>query len=93
MRITKSNNSHRIGPSKPLLFISICLVDINVFAVVFARFDEIPTMTVQVIQETKRPKGRKGKRDGQPENSIPKTQFVGGIKSFITWKPVIVKPL
>ena len=46
-----------------------------------ARFDEIPSMTLKDIKETK----RYGRTDGQRENSIPppQTQFVGGgIKKF-----------
>ena len=42
----------------------------------FARFDENPAMTLQVIKETK----RYGRTDGQRENSIPlQTKFAGGI--------------
>ena len=41
----------------------------------FARFDEHPAMTLQVIKETK----RYGRTDGQRENSIPPTKFAGGI--------------
>ena len=49
LRITKGNNSYNIGPL-PLIFIgSICLVHMNVFA----KFDEIPSMTLQDIKETK----------------------------------------
>ena len=43
-RITKGNNSNRIGP-----LLKVCLVYMNMFA----RFDEIPTMTLQDIKETK----------------------------------------
>ena len=52
---------------------------------VFAKFDEIPSMTLQDIKETKR-YGHTFVRsfvrsDGQRENSIPsQTQFVGGYK-------------
>ena len=51
----------------------------------FARFDENPAMTLQVIKETKR-YGRTdarthGRTDGQSENSIPPTNKVcGGYK-------------
>ena len=50
-RITKGNNSNIIGP-RPLLFSikSISLVDMNIFA----RFDDIPAITLQDIKETKR---------------------------------------
>ena len=48
LRITKGNNSNSIG-SYPLIFIiSICLEDRNVFA----RFNEIPSMTLQDTKET-----------------------------------------
>ena len=56
----------------PYFFIRcICLVYINVFA----KFDEIPSMILQDIKETKR-YGRTvvhsdGRSDGQRENSIP----------------------
>ena len=50
LRITKRNNSYSIGPW-PLIFISnICLVHMKVFA----KFGEIPSMTLQDIKETKR---------------------------------------
>ena len=52
----------------------------------FARFDENPAMTLQVIKETKRygrMDGQKdGRTDGQRENSIPPTKFAGGIKKI-----------
>ena len=48
----------------------------------FARFDENPAMTLQVIKETKRygrTDGRTDTRtDGQRENSIPPTNKVCG---------------
>ena len=56
----------------------------------FARFDEYPAMTLQVIKETKRygrtdgrTDGRThGRTDGQRENSIPPTNKVcGGYKN------------
>ena len=40
----------------------------------FARFDDNPAMTLQVIKETK----RYGRTDGQRENSIPPTNKVCG---------------
>ena len=44
----------------------------------FAKFDEIPAMTLQEIKETK----RYGQTDGQRENRIPTTNKVcGGIIS------------
>ena len=43
LRITKGNNSHRISPY--FFAVSICHVNMNVCA----RFDEILSMTLQVI--------------------------------------------
>ena len=45
LRITKGNNSNRIGPSS--VYKNVHLVDINVSA----KFDEIPSLTVQDIKE------------------------------------------
>ena len=47
---------------------------------VYARFDEIPSMTLKVFKKTKR--GMDGRTDGQHENSIPthKHSLQGGIK-------------
>ena len=39
-----------LAPSSYLFIKSICIVDMNLFA----RFDEIPTMSLQDIKETKR---------------------------------------
>ena len=50
LRITKGNNSCSIGPYTLIFISSICLVHMNVFA----KFDEIPSMTLQDIKETKR---------------------------------------
>ena len=61
LRITKGNNSHRNGPSPYFFILSICPVDMNVYA----RFDEIPTMTLKVIKKTKRNGGTDGRTDGQ----------------------------
>ena len=67
LRITKGNNSHRNGPWPIHFIISIGPVDMNEYA----RFDEIPSMTLKDIKETKR-YGRTDRRtDGQRENSIP----------------------
>ena len=63
LRITKGNNSHRNGPSSLLFIIIICPVYMNVYA----RFDEIPSITLKDIKKTK----RYGRTDGQCENSIP----------------------
>ena len=38
---------------------------------VFAKFDEIPSMILKVIMETKRYGRTHGWKDGQRENSIP----------------------
>ena len=71
LRITKGNNSQRNGPSLVLFIIIICPVDMNVYA----RFDEIPSITLEDIKKTKRygpTDGRTdGRMDGQRENSIP----------------------
>ena len=48
LRITKGNNSNSIGPKLLGFIISICLEDRNVFA----RFDEIPSMTLKDNKET-----------------------------------------
>ena len=50
LRITKGNNSHRNGSSSLLFIIIICPVDMNVYA----RFDEIPSITLEDIKKTKR---------------------------------------
>ena len=48
LRITKGNNSNSIGPYTLFILINTCLEDRNVFA----RFDEIPSMTLYDIKET-----------------------------------------
>ena len=48
LRITKGNNSNSIGPLPLIFIISICHEDRNVFA----RFDQIPSMTLYDIKET-----------------------------------------
>ena len=84
LRITKGNNSHRIGPEPLFSILNVYLEDINVFA----RFDEISSLPVENIKE--KPKGRRrtdrkddrtdGQTEGQRENSIPpQTQFAGDI--------------
>ena len=42
LRITKGNNSKVLAPSSQVFIITICLENRNVFA----RFDEIPSMTL-----------------------------------------------
>ena len=49
LRITKGNNSHRNGPSSLLFIIIIYPVDMKVYA----RFDEIPSITLKDIKKTK----------------------------------------
>ena len=49
LRITKGNNSYSIGPRALFFISSICLVHMKVFA----KFYEIPSMTLQDIKETK----------------------------------------
>ena len=74
-----------MAPCQYIFIISIGPVDMNQYA----RFDEIPSMTLKDIKETKRYGRTDGRTDGQRENSIPthkhslrggiKTQFAGGI--------------
>ena len=47
LRITKGNNPQRNGPSSLLFIIIICPVDMNVYA----RFDEIPPITLKDIKK------------------------------------------
>ena len=56
-----------LAPSPYFFAESICRVYINMFA----KFDEIPAMTLQDIKETKRYGRTNGRTDGQRENSIP----------------------
>ena len=48
LRITMGNNSHKIGPTSNFSAISICYVDMNVYA----RLYKISFMTLQDIKET-----------------------------------------
>ena len=60
-----------IGLTSPYFFVkSVCLV----YTKMFAKFDEIPAMTLQDIKESK----WYGRTDGQRENSIPYTNKVCG---------------
>ena len=52
-----------MAPSPYIFIISIGPVDMNKYA----RFDEIPSRSLEDIKETK----RNGRTDGQSENSIP----------------------
>ena len=45
IRITKGSNSYRIGPSPYSFNMDVCQINMNVFA----RFDEIHSMTLQDI--------------------------------------------
>ena len=67
LRITKGNNSHRNGPLSLFFIIIICPVDMNVYA----RFDEIPTITLKDIKKIKCYGRTDGRMDEQRENSIP----------------------
>ena len=57
----------RYTPHNKVCIKSICLVDMSMFA----KLDEIPAMTLQDIKE------KKNVTDGERENSIPVTVFVG----------------
>lgn len=55
---------------------------------VFARFDEIPKMTLKDISKTKRHGRTDGKMGGQHENSIPAHKHSlrgGGVIIYIKW--------
>ena len=83
-RITKGNNSHRNGPSSLLFIIIIFPVDMNVYA----RFDEIPSISLKDIKKTK----RYGWTDAQTDNVItvyPPTNTVcrGLKKNFSSPEP------
>ena len=76
LRITKGNNSHRNGPSSLLVIIIICPVDM----IVYARFDEIPSITLQDIKKTKRYGRTDARTDGRTtgkQYTRPQTQFAG----------------
>ena len=64
LRITKGNNSHRNGPSSLLFIIIICPLDMNVYA----RFDEIPSITLKDIKKTKRYRRMDARTDGWTDN-------------------------
>ena len=52
----------------------------------FAKFDEIPAMTLQDVKEIKCYGGTNGQTDGQRENSIPTTNKVcGGYNKCTCW--------
>ena len=87
LRITKGNNSHRNGPSSLLFIIIICPIDMNVYA----RFDEITSITLEDIKKTKRYGRTDARTDGrtdvrmdeQRENTIPAHKHsLRGYKNF-----------
>ena len=88
LRITKGNNSHRNGPSSLLFIIIICPVDMNVYA----RFDEIPSITLKDIKKTKRYGWTDARTDGWTDNVktvYPPTNTVwGGYNNQRTNDPV-----
>ena len=56
----------------------------KIYMSMFAKFDEIPAMTLQDIKETKHYRRMHRHTDGQRENSIPTTNKVcGGYKESI----------
>ena len=80
LRIIKGNNSHRNGPSSLLFTIIICPVDMNVYA----RFDEMPSITLKDIKKTKRYGRTDARTDGRidgRENSIPAHTQYDGLES------------
>ena len=78
LRITKGNNSHRNGPLSLLFIIIICPVNMNVYA----RFDEIPTISLKDIKKTKR-YGRTDARTDNVKTVYPPTNTVcGGYKKI-----------
>ena len=77
LRITKGNNSHRNGPSSLHFIIIICPVDMNAYA----RFDEIPSITLKDIKKTKCNGRTDARTDGQTDNMktvYPPTNTVCG---------------
>ena len=67
-----------MAPSPYIFIISICPVDMNKYA----RFDEIPSMTLKDIKESKRYGRTDGQTDGRmtwKQYTLPQTQFAGGI--------------
>ena len=70
-RTTKGNNSNIVLAPGPYFYVkSICFVYTNMFA----KFDEIPAMTLQNIKETKRYR----RTHGQRENITPSINKVCG---------------
>ena len=81
LRITKGNNYHRNGPSSLLFIIIICPVDMNVYA----RFGEIPSITLKDIKKTKRYGRTDARTDGWTDNVktvyLPTNTVCGGYKN------------
>ena len=65
-----------MAPSPYILIVSICPVDMNKYA----RFDEIPSMTVKDIKETKRYGWTDGRTDNVKTVYSPTNTVCGGIK-------------
>ena len=63
LKITKGNNYKEMADRPYIFIISICLVYMNEFA----RFDEIPSITLQDIQETKRYGRTQGRTAGRSD--------------------------
>ena len=66
LELQRQINLIELAPSPYFFIKSICLVDMNMFA----RFDEIPAITLQDIKDTKL-YGRMGEQADGFENSIP----------------------
>ena len=67
-----------MAPSPYIFILSICPVDMNKYA----RFDEILSMTLKDIKESKRYGLMDGRTDGRTtwkQYTPPQTQFAGGI--------------
>ena len=71
-----------MAPSPYIFIISIDPVDMNKYA----RFDEIPSMTLKDIKETK----RYGRTDVK-KYTHPQTQFAGGIKTSFAKIDIVIK--
>ena len=84
LRITKGNNSHRNGPSSLLFIIVICPVDMNVYA----KFDEIQTITLKDIKKTKR-YGQTHRRTDVKTVYPPTNTVCGGYKYVAKTKVLI----
>ena len=72
--ITKGNNSHGNGPLPLFFIISICPVYMNVYA----RFDEISSMTLKVFRKQNVIAGRMDGRTDNVKTVYPSTNTVCG---------------